>query len=70
MVDTATPQTPVYDRTDSSGATKLLGVVSADVSVDRISAKLLSVPQSKRGRSYAFLLDLHGASSAPAAESI
>lgn len=51
--------TPVYDRS-TDGAPRLLGVVQTDVSVNAISSDLLSVPQSKRGRSYAFLIDLHG----------
>jgi hypothetical protein len=35
-------------------------VVSGDISVDAMAAKLLEVPNSKYGRSYAFLIDQHG----------
>jgi hypothetical protein len=33
-------------------------------SVAKMAAKLLAIPQSKRGRSYAFLFDLHGINNA------
>jgi hypothetical protein len=54
--------TPVYVAQDNMSMTSgaLLGVVSVDVSVSAIAAKLLAVPQSKNGNSYAFLLDLQG----------
>jgi hypothetical protein len=35
-------------------------LVSGDISVDAMAAKLLEVPNSKYGRSYAFLIDQHG----------
>jgi hypothetical protein len=59
-----TAATPVYERAGAVGvgerAPRLLGVVSTDVSVDAMAAKLLVVPNSKYGRSYAFLIDQHG----------
>jgi hypothetical protein len=59
-----TAATPVYERSDpdavSAAPARLLGVVTTDISVEVMAAKLLVVPNSKYGRSYAFLIDQHG----------
>jgi hypothetical protein len=58
-----TAATPVYERPSAAVVgepARLLGVVSTDVNVDAMAAKLLVVPNSKFGRSYAFLVDKHG----------
>ena len=56
-----TAATPVYASSAGNSESRvLLGVVTTDVNVDVISKKLLQVPNSKRGRSYAFLIDAHG----------
>jgi hypothetical protein len=52
---------PVYEPMVADDVPpRLLGVVSGDISVDAMAAKLLEVPNSKYGRSYAFLIDQHG----------
>jgi hypothetical protein len=62
-----TAATPVYERATPDAAAvsgaapaRLLGVVTTDISVEVMAAKLLVVPNSKYGRSYAFLIDQHG----------
>jgi hypothetical protein len=52
--------TPDAAAVSGAAPARLLGVVTTDISVEVMAAKLLVVPNSKYGRSYAFLIDQHG----------